>query len=60
MNWAIGIVVGGVVALIFYVIATSIITGLDREGLIVGLIALLVWAGLAYIIAGETGRRRRL
>jgi len=60
MNWVIGIVVGGIVALIAYLIATSLITGLANEGTIVGLICLLLWAGLAYIIAREYAGRRRL
>lgn len=60
MDWAIGIVVGGIVAVIAYVIATSLITGLEHEALILGLCALLLWIALALVIRREGWGRRGL
>jgi hypothetical protein len=52
----IGIIVGAIVALIVYVVGTAI-TNFAHEGLIWGLIALLIWAAIAF--SWHDGRVRR-
>jgi hypothetical protein len=55
---AIGIVVGAIVALIVYIVGTEV-AQFKREDLVIGLVALLVWFGVAYAIAVSPSRRLR-
>lgn len=60
MSWAVGIVVGAIVALITYLVLTSILTLDANEALLCGLIALLVWVGVAVVVHREGWGQRGL
>lgn len=49
----VGIVVGALVALVVYAVGTAI-TAFHHEGLVWGIIALLIWGAIAF---GYNGRR---
>lgn len=55
---AIGIIVGAIIALIVYAVGTAI-TAFANEGLIWGLIALLIWLYFAFAGDGLWTRYRR-
>lgn len=49
----VGFIVGAVLALIFYVVFTALIT-FENEGLVAGLLALLLWGYLTFNWPGRT------
>jgi membrane protein required for beta-lactamase induction len=52
----VGFVVGAVLAIIFFVVATALVV-FAHSGLVFGLIALLIWAACAFYWRGPRGRR---
>lgn len=53
----VGILIGALVALVVYYVGTDI-TQFRREGLLWGVIALLIWAAIAWVFYTHPYRRR--
>jgi multisubunit Na+/H+ antiporter MnhE subunit len=51
----VGFIVGAICALIFYAVATALVT-FANSGLVFGLAALLIWAALTLNWSGRGGR----